>query len=136
MGQQPEHVCEHQACGDHGNQRCLMLRHRLSPRGSAFCRSVAQRFRSLTAFFAGIDTQDKDCSNRSSSMLIRRQGLIGAAALAWAGTARADAYPSKQIRWVIPFAPGGNYDVTSRLVGEPMGRQLGQSVLIDNKPGA
>jgi len=69
-------------------------------------------------------------------MLIRRQGLIGAAALAVAGGARADTYPSKQIRWVIPFAPGGNYDVTSRLVGEPMGRQLGQTVLIDNKPGA
>ena len=35
---------------------------------------------------------------------------------------RADTFPSKQIRWVIPFAPGGNYDVTSRLVGEAMGR--------------
>ena len=69
-------------------------------------------------------------------MLIRRHGLIGAAALAVAAGARADTYPSKQIRWVIPFAPGGNYDVTSRLVAEPMGRLLGQSVLIDNRPGA
>ncbi|HSI00612.1 MAG TPA: tripartite tricarboxylate transporter substrate binding protein [Reyranella sp.] len=69
-------------------------------------------------------------------MLIRRHGLIGAAALALAGGARADTYPSRQIRWIIPFAPGGNYDVTSRLVGEPMGRQLGQTVLIDNRPGA
>ena len=68
-------------------------------------------------------------------MLIRRQ-VIGAAALAVAGRARADTFPARQIRWVIPFAPGGNYDVTSRLVGEPMGRQLGQTVLIDNKPGA
>ncbi|MBL0898950.1 MAG: tripartite tricarboxylate transporter substrate binding protein [Reyranella sp.] len=37
---------------------------------------------------------------------------------------------------MIPFAPGGNYDVTSRIVAEPMSRQLGQTVLIDNKPGA
>jgi tripartite-type tricarboxylate transporter receptor subunit TctC len=69
-------------------------------------------------------------------MFTRRQGFIGASALAMAGGARADTFPSKQIRWVIPFAPGGNYDVTSRIVSEPMGRQLGQSVLIDNKPGA
>ena len=53
-----------------------------------------------------------------------------------AGTARVDTFPSKQIRWVIPFAPGGNYDVTSRIVADPMGRQLGQTVLIDNRPGA
>src|SRR5947209_19116581 len=50
--------------------------------------------------------------------------------------ARADTFPAKQIRWVIPFAPAGNYDVTSRLVAEPMGKTLGQSVLIDNRPGA
>jgi tripartite-type tricarboxylate transporter receptor subunit TctC len=69
-------------------------------------------------------------------MLARRHLLAGAAALAAAPAARAETYPSKQVRWVIPFAPGGNYDVTSRIVAEPMGRQLGQSVLIDNRPGA
>ena len=45
-------------------------------------------------------------------------------------------FPSKPIRWVIPFAAGGNYDVTSRLVGEAMGRRLGQTVVPDNRPGA
>jgi tripartite-type tricarboxylate transporter receptor subunit TctC len=45
-------------------------------------------------------------------------------------------FPSKPVRWIIPFAPGGNYDVTSRLVGELMGRKLGQTVLADNRPGA
>ena len=39
-------------------------------------------------------------------MILNRRGFIGAGALALAGTARADAFPSKQIRWVIPFAPG------------------------------
>jgi len=69
-------------------------------------------------------------------MTIGRRGLLaGGAALLWA-PALADTFPSKQIRWVIPFAPGGNYDVTSRLVADPMGRDLGQTVLIDNRPGA
>lgn len=69
-------------------------------------------------------------------MTIGRRGLlVGGAALVGA-PALADTYPSKQIRWVIPFAPGGNYDVTSRLVADPMGRDLGQTVLIDNRPGA
>ncbi len=72
--------------------------------------------------------------------LKRRDFLgIGATALAAAGplsAARGDTFPSKAIRWVIPFAPGGNYDVTSRIVADPMSRQLGQTVIIDNKPGA
>jgi tripartite-type tricarboxylate transporter receptor subunit TctC len=84
-------------------------------------------------FFAANDTEHKD---REVEMAIGRRGLVvGAAALAGL-PARADSFPAKQIRWVIPFAPGGNYDVTSRLVAEPMGRDLGQTVLIDNKPGA
>ena len=74
-------------------------------------------------------------------MKIDRRSLLGAgvASLAAAGAGRAalaQDFPNKQIRWVIPFAPGGNYDVTSRIVADPMGRQLGQSILIDNKPGA
>jgi tripartite-type tricarboxylate transporter receptor subunit TctC len=51
-------------------------------------------------------------------------------------SAWAQSFPSKPIRWVIPFPPAGNYDVTSRLVGEAMGRRLGQTVVADNRPGA
>jgi len=71
-------------------------------------------------------------------MILQRRSFLGSAALAIAAPAivRADSFPSKPIRWVIPFAPGGNYDVTSRIVAEPMSRQLGQTVLIDNRPGA
>jgi tripartite-type tricarboxylate transporter receptor subunit TctC len=74
-------------------------------------------------------------------MTVQRRGFLGrgALALATAGLgvpARAETFPSKPIRWIIPFAAGGNYDVTSRIVGEAMGRQLNQTILIDNRPGA
>ena len=68
----------------------------------------------------------------------RRAALAGGLALtAMPGLqSGAQTFPSKPIRWIIPFAPGGNYDVTSRIVADPMGRQLGQTILVDNKPGA
>ena len=59
---------------------------------------------------------------------------LGATALA--GRAQAQAFPSKQIRFVVPFAAGGNADVTARIAGEGMTRKLGQGVLVDNRPGA
>jgi tripartite-type tricarboxylate transporter receptor subunit TctC len=63
-------------------------------------------------------------------------GLAALAAVAAVPRAGAQNFPSKPIRWIIPFAAAGNYDVTSRLVGEAMGRRLGQTVIPDNRPGA
>jgi tripartite-type tricarboxylate transporter receptor subunit TctC len=73
--------------------------------------------------------------------IIQRRAVIGGglaalAAVAVVPRARAQNFPSKPIRWIIPFAAAGNYDVTSRLVGEAMGRRLGQTVIPDNRPGA
>lgn len=45
-------------------------------------------------------------------------------------------YPSKPITIIVPFAPGGNLDVISRLIGPVMSRHLGQSIVIENKAGA
>ena len=50
--------------------------------------------------------------------------------------ASAQAWPSKPIRWVVPSTPGDGSDVMGRLIAEKIGRELGQTVVIDNKPGA
>lgn len=69
--------------------------------------------------------------------MISRRTLLAGSGLALASPAivRAETFPSKPVHWVIPFAPGGNYDVTARIVSDPMSRDLGQPVVIDNKPG-
>jgi len=70
-------------------------------------------------------------------MKVERRAFIGGGLAALAATnLAAQTFPSKPIRWIIPFPAAGNYDVTSRLVGEAMSRRLGQTVIADNRPGA
>ncbi|GAA5236904.1 tripartite tricarboxylate transporter substrate binding protein [Verticiella sediminum] len=45
-------------------------------------------------------------------------------------------YPSQPLRWVVPFPPGGAMDVIARTMGESMSRDLGQPIVIENRPGA
>lgn len=56
--------------------------------------------------------------------------------LAFGGTASAQEWPSRPITWVVPFAAGGVTDVTSRKIAAVLSQQLGQPVVVENKPGA
>jgi tripartite-type tricarboxylate transporter receptor subunit TctC len=58
------------------------------------------------------------------------------AALAIAGPALAQSYPSQPIKLIAPFPPGGSVDITARLIAEPLGRDLGQRIVIENRSGA
>jgi tripartite-type tricarboxylate transporter receptor subunit TctC len=72
-------------------------------------------------------------------MLNRRQVIqtLGAcAAVPLAAATRAQTFPSKPIRIVVPFGAGGVADLTARAVGQKLSESLGQSVVIDNRPGA
>jgi tripartite-type tricarboxylate transporter receptor subunit TctC len=72
--------------------------------------------------------------------LLRRQFLhlaVGAVALpTLSEVVRAQAYPSRPVTMIVPFAPGGGTDVAARIVGEHMARTLGQQIVIQNIAGA
>jgi tripartite-type tricarboxylate transporter receptor subunit TctC len=71
--------------------------------------------------------------------LLRRQFLhlaAGAAALALSSRiARTDTYPSRPVRWIVPYPPGGPTDIAARLMGQWLSERLGQAFVIENRPG-
>src|SRR5436190_12748874 len=70
-------------------------------------------------------------SNRRTLLI----AAIGSALASMATGASAQAYPSKPVRLVVPFAPGGTTDIVARVVSEKVGATLGQTMIVENKAG-
>ncbi len=72
-------------------------------------------------------------------MLQRRQMLrlagTGTACALFARSSSADVYPSRPIRWIVPFPAGGTTDLVARLLGQWLSQRLGQQIIVENKPG-
>ena len=64
-----------------------------------------------------------------------RASAVACAATAFPLIARAQAWPSKTIRFVVPFAPGGSSEIVARATAAELSKTLGQSMYVDNKPG-
>jgi len=69
-------------------------------------------------------------------MMLFKAAVLFAALGMSMGAAHAQSWPSKPIRTIVPFAPGGSIDVGARMIAEALGKRLGQSVIVENRPGA
>jgi tripartite-type tricarboxylate transporter receptor subunit TctC len=68
--------------------------------------------------------------------LRRAAASLAAAAVLWCGAAAAQDYPTKPIKFIVPYTPGGGVDIMIRAIGEKLAAALGQPVVQENRPGA
>jgi tripartite-type tricarboxylate transporter receptor subunit TctC len=66
---------------------------------------------------------------------MHRRSLLALSLIATCGAAFAQGYPNKVIKLQVPFAPGGTTDIIARVIADPLGKALGQNVIIENKAG-
>ncbi len=68
--------------------------------------------------------------------LLQLSIIVSLAAAGMIAPARAQNYPDKPIKFIVPFSPGAGTDATGRVVAEGLSKRLNQAVVVENKPGA
>jgi tripartite-type tricarboxylate transporter receptor subunit TctC len=88
----------------------------------------------------GADGPHRNVRQGSDGMALHRAAIsliaIGVSVMASIGSASALDYPTRPVRWVVGFAPGGANDIIARLIGARLSERLGQQFVIENRPGA
>ena len=79
-----------------------------------------------------LETASRPCTKRA----VIKQVCLATLVVLCAGVAHAQTYPTKPIRMIVPWPPGGGVDTAARIISQPLSERLGQSIVIENKPGA
>ena len=104
-------------------------------------RTFARKFANGTALAGSLATK-KNREEEAGAMIPTVNFARGFAAclavLTWGGIGSASAldYPTRPVRWIVPYTPGGGTDITARIMAQWLSERLGQQFVIENKPGA
>jgi tripartite-type tricarboxylate transporter receptor subunit TctC len=83
-------------------------------------------------------TQNENAAHGRRRMHLIRMiaaAVLGLSGIVVAQPSTAQAWPERPIRWIVPYPPGGGTDIAARLIGDKLSQNLGQPVIVDNRPG-
>jgi tripartite-type tricarboxylate transporter receptor subunit TctC len=105
---------------------------------AAYLRSQVCEWERMAGSFATKKNREEEASAMIPTVNFARGFAACLAVLTWGGIGSASAldYPTRPVRWIVPYTPGGGTDITARIMAQWLSERLGQQFFIENKPGA